>query len=266
MIKLLCLDLDGTLLNSEKEIPKKNKEAILYAVERGVKISLATGRSRQAILDIQKELEVKTDAICLNGGLILCDDKIIHTSYMDIDDENKIIDIAKKYQTQIYMTNEAGNMTVGKMSEGLKEQMQRGSLAGDYQFFDTYEEIKSQIQKTPIIKIAMQDFESENFEKIRIELQKISTISVERSDTYFLDMISKKSGKGEGAKILAKHLGIPMSEVMCIGDNENDMDMLEVAGISIAMGNADRKIKENADDITGSNDDCGVAEAIYRYI
>lgn len=266
MVRLLCLDLDGTLLDSKKEIPKKNKEAISYAVERGVKISLATGRSRQAILDIQKELQVKMDAICLNGGLILCDDKIIHTSYMDIDDENKMIDIAKKYQTQIYMTNETGNMTVGKTSEGLKEQIQGGSLAGDYQFFDTYEEMRSQIQKTPIIKIAIQDYESENFEKIRTELQEIETISVERSDTYFLDIISKKSGKGQGAKILAKYLGIPMSEVMCIGDNENDMDMLQVAGISVAMGNADRKIKKIADDITKSNDDCGVAEAIYRYI
>lgn len=266
MIKLLCLDIDGTLLNSQKKLPEENKEAVKYAMEKGVEIVLATGRSGQGSLKLASELEIYDTAVCLNGGLIKYRGKDIWCEYMDNQDVEKVISLAEKYRVQLFLANEAGNITAGKLTGELREKVNRGSLAGEYIFCESYGELAEAARRSRTIKLAIQNYETGKFADIRRELEEIKTVKVERSDDYFFDIIASGSGKGKGVQRLAGYLQIELRDVMCIGDNENDIDMLRAAGIGIAMENAVPEVKQAAAYITCSNDEGGVAKAIYRYI
>ena len=87
-----------------------------------------------------------------------------------------------------------------------------------------------------------------------------------KSDDFFVDVNPREVNKGKGVAILARHLSVPMEQVMCIGDNENDLEMVEMAGIGVAMGNAVETVKCAADYVACDNDHAGVAEAIHRFI
>lgn len=266
MIQLICIDIDGTLLNSRKELPEENIRAIRHAIEKGVTVAFATGRSKQGVEYLFESIPCEGNAICLNSGLILYKGEMIYQKAINESVIEKVIGLMEKYQSQLFLTEEAGNITVGCLSEKLKQEIQQGSLKGNYRFCENYRELRQIIPQTKILKMAVQDFEAERFEQLYKELQQIREISVLRSDQFFLDIIPSDSGKEKGIGILADYLGITLEEVLCIGDNENDLAMLEQAGTGVAMGNAAQEVKQAADYVTADNDHAGVAEAIYHYI
>lgn len=266
MIQLICIDIDGTLLNSQKELPEDNKKAIRYALQKGVTVTFATGRSRQGVEYLFENIPCNENTICLNSGMILHQGEIIYEKQMNESTVQKVIDLMEKYKSQLFLTSADGNITVGSLSDQLKEQMQQGSLKGNYQFCEDYGQLRKIVQQTKVLKMAVQDFEAERFEQLYDELKKIKEISVLRSDKFFVDIIPSDSGKEKGIEILAQHLKITPDEILCIGDNENDIAMIKNAGIGVAMGNASEQVKAMADYVTADNDHAGVAEAIYHYI
>ncbi len=266
MIRLICIDIDGTLLNSYKELPEDNRKAIHYAIQKGAMIVFATGRSRQGVEYLFKSISCDENAICLNSGLILYQGETIYQKQMSEQVVKKVINLMEKYNSQLFLTSENGNITVGSLSDKLKAEMQQGSLKGNYRFCENYEELRGVVSQTKVLKMAVQDFEEERFEQLYGELQKIKEVSVLRSDKFFVDIIPYDSGKEKGVEILAQYLGIAPEELLCIGDNENDIAMLRGSGIGVAMGNASEEVKLAADYVTADNDHAGVAEAIYRYI
>lgn len=268
-IKLLCVDIDGTLLDSDKRVPKINKEAIQYAVQKNVIVAIATGRSVNGMQYLFKELGVtEENAICLNGGLVLCKGKIIYKSCMDEHIVSKIVDIVEKYQSQIFLSTAQFNITNAEVSADLKKQLANGSLKSNQRFCKNYDELRENAEKYKelIIKAAIKETDEKSYYKIRQELLQTGLVEAEKSDTHYVDIIEKNSGKGRGVETLAAHLQIPMSEVMCIGDNENDRTMIETAGVGVAMGNAVNEVKKAAQYITSDNNSGGVAQAIYHFI
>lgn len=267
MIQLLCLDVDGTLLNSHKELPAENKKAIHYAIEKGVQVYIATGRSMRGIEHLFQELEIPRKAICLSGGLIY-DQKKIYSTHLDHNAVEKIVDLVEKYQSQVFLSMENINITNGQLAKELQVLVDNGSLKSAYHFCKDYEELHQQatLHKREIIKAAIKEFDEKNYTLLKQELIDLDLFNVAKSDLYFVDVTSRDCHKGKAIQHLAKYLNIPLSDVMCIGDNENDKEMIQTAGIGIAMGNAVKEVKEIAVDITTSNDECGVAQAIYKYI
>lgn len=267
MVELLCIDIDGTLLDSRKKLPQQNVEAVKYALKKGVKVAIASGRSLGGIRQLLAELGIGSHGICLNGGLIIYE-RVIHKVVMEEFDVMKIIDLAEKYGSQIFLSTAGFNLTNGNLSPELKNVVAKGSLHLDYRFCKDFEALREEAHRcrNEILKAAIKEIDETNYGQLKQELIDLDLFQVAKSDDYFVDINPKESNKGKGVGILANYLAIPMEHVMCIGDNENDLEMVEVAGIGIAMGNAVNQVKAAAAYVTADNDQMGVAEAIYKFI
>lgn len=267
MIELLCIDVDGTLLDSRKKLPERNIEAVNYALKKGVKVAIASGRSLGGIRQLLAQLGIGNRGVCLNGGLIVYD-KVIHKAAMEEASVMKIIDLSEKYGSQIFLSAADFNLTNGGLSQEVKELVEKGSLRSDYRFCKDYKELRAEAHRcrNEILKAAIKEINEANSGQLKQELTDLDLFQVAKSDDYFIDINPRASNKGTGVRFLAEYLSIPMEHVMCIGDNENDIEMVETAGIGIAMGNAVKKVKAAASYVTLDNDQMGVAEAIYKFI
>lgn len=267
MIGLLCIDIDGTLLDSRKELPRENVEAVHYALEKGVIVAIASGRSVAGIEPLFSQLGIKRNGVCLNGGLILSE-QIIQKTIMEEELVMKIISQAERYNSQIFLSTAELNLTNKEMSGEVKELVEKGSLRSDYLYCQNFNELRTQahLYRDEIIKVAIKEIDEDNYGLLKQSLIEMDLFHVAKSDTFFVDINPIGENKGNGVAALAGHLSIPMENVMCIGDNENDLEMIELAGVGVAMGNAVEPVKKAAVYVTGDHDHAGVAEAIYRFI
>lgn len=117
-----------------------------------------------------------------------------------------------------------------------------------------------------ILKVSIFEEDLKKMEIVREEISKESNLIAACSDSNYLDINIKNTNKGSAVKFLAEYLGIDLKEVIGIGDNENDLNMVKEAGLGVAMANSCKVVKENCDVITESNNDCGVAKIINQYI
>lgn len=267
MVELLCIDVDGTLLDSSKELPLDHVNAVRYAMEKGVIVAIASGRSIAGVEPLLERLGIGRSSVCLNGGLVLYDGIIQKTS-MEEELVMKIIDQAQRFGSQIFLSTAECNFTNGQVSASIKKLAKKGSLGSDYFYCRDYDELRVQahLHKNEIIKAAIKEADNKNYELLRQALTRLGLFHVAKSDDYFVDINPKSCNKGKGVQVLADYLSIPMDHVMCIGDNENDLEMVEMAGIGVVMGNGVDMVKRKAVYITGDHDHGGVAEAIYRFI
>lgn len=267
MIGLLCIDIDGTLLDSRKELPPENVEAVHYALEKGVIVAIASGRSVAGIEPLFPRLGIKRNGVCLNGGLILSE-QVIQKTIMEEELVMKIISQAERYNSQIFLSTAELNLTNKEMSGEVKELVEKGSLRSDYLYCQDFNELRTQahLYRDEIIKVAIKEIDEDNYGLLKQSLIEMDLFHVAKSDTFFVDINPIGENKGNGVAALARHLSIPMENVMCIGDNENDVEMIELSGVGVAMGNAVEPVKKAAVYVAGDQDHAGVAEAIYRFI
>lgn len=268
MVELLCLDIDGTLLDSDKKLPGENIRAVQYAMDRGVKMAIASGRSIAGIEYLLEELGIEKNIIGLGGGIVYYEGKRIYESVMDGNLVQQIIDLAEKYGSDLFLSTAEYNLTNCRMEEKTWEEIDKSSLKSEHHIYDTYNELRKEAkrQQKKIVKATIKELEDTNFTLLKQELIKMGVFSVAKSDDYYVDINMRECNKGKGLKTLAEYLSIPVRHVMCVGDNENDEEMVKAAGIGVAMGNAADVVKAAADYITASNNDCGVAQAIYHFI
>lgn len=262
MIKLLAVDIDGTLLNSKRIITDKTKEALKYATNKGVHVVLSTGRPVQGIYDIYDQLNLDTPAITYNGAIVIAHKKgpIIYECSLLPEDTKAIIDqgnlldttIAIWYQSKLY-TNKLNDLayeyaTISNVPpilyENLNEIYENGATKVLY--YDTNDTIAS-------------------FQKSLIGVFSKNVV-FHTSRPYFLEFVNKQVSKAFALTKLEKHFGISSNQIMAIGDGFNDLDMLKYSGIGVAMGNAPKEIKDQADYVTSDCDNDGIAKAIYKYI
>lgn len=257
MIKLIAIDVDGTLLDSNRKLPKENIMAIREINKEKIKIVISTGRPYSGIESILKKLDlIRNNQYCItNTGAFVMENKskksiILNT--LDIKDYNYLESLIKGYNLQlsIYTSNEIYNYSDRPNNASLHDSriLKMKIKTPDKNF------------KSPIGRINVMG-DKEEIDKFQNKYLKLLSENyyLMRNETFSLEILNKNCGKGKALKKLWEFLGIKMSEVIAIGDNENDIEMLSFAGTGIAMGNANSKVKKNADFITKSNDDCGVA-------
>jgi len=267
MIKLLAIDLDGTLLNSFHEISNQNKIAIKKAQEHGVKVIIATGRPEQLCKSFVKQLEIKDDIIMSNGGVIghpFKSDSImsktlnesIMRSVIEYCEENNIIYLIYTKDAIISKQNFRVDFFENR-NKNLPEN-ERAVM----KHLDEFENIYSLNPNKMLIV-------EENMKKRNLAMgyfQTIKDTSIVQSQTTFIDVSPKNVSKGKALKEYAEYLGINKAEVAAIGDQANDLAMLEYAGTAIAMENAIPECLKMATHITLSNNNHGVAYAINHFI
>lgn len=267
MIKLIALDLDGTLLRDDKSISEKNIEAIHFALDHGVEVVITTGRPLAAINHILDQLDLNTAehySITYNGGLIIQNQtqKVMHTKTLY---DNEVEKVANTFLSLDLPVSAVGDTAVYEFPypDGhpsyYKQQMtflpyQSIERDADGHWPDIFKFViateKEHLEaKLPSIPAAI----TERYE-------------VMRSHPHQLELMPTGVDKGYGLSQMANILNFQQSEVMAIGDEENDSAMLQWAGTAVVMGNGREDIKELADYITASNMDDGVAQAIYHFV
>lgn len=271
MYKLICIDMDGTLLNSSGIISDRNMEAIKSAHEKGVNVTICTGRVFTSAAYYGHLIGVKVPIIALNGAYIKekDKDKVVYKSILGKDNCRKILHVLNKYDIyphfnapDIVFTQKIIYSSSGytKMNESLPDNWKINiQVSEDWDsVFEKYGD--------EIVKCIAVDDNLEKIKKAKEELSKYEEVEVVSSWYNNFEVMSKGVSKGRAVEVLAGFYNISKDEVMCIGDNENDISMIKYAGLGVAMGNAEEKVKKYADFVTASNDEDGVAVAIEKFI
>ncbi|MBS4536594.1 HAD family phosphatase [Clostridium sp. D2Q-14] len=269
--KLIAIDMDGTLLDKEEKVSEKNKEAIKRATEKGVKVVISTGRIFTSAIYYAKLIGIMTPIIACNGAYISEYDRenVLLQHPINQEDMEKLIEIFEKnnlyyhfYDNENFYTTDLDYNSL-KYYEWNKKQKEENKININV-LKNPVEYIKKNNVK--VYKVVIMDEDIEKITNIREELSLYENIEVVSSWHGSLDIMYKGVSKGKALKELCKIYGISREEVIAIGDNENDLSMLEFAGTSVAMENGIDLVKEYADIVTETNDNNGVAKAIEKLI
>jgi Cof subfamily protein (haloacid dehalogenase superfamily) len=265
--KMICLDIDGTLLNSEHKISKNTKEIIRIASnEKEIPVILVSARMPKGILFLLKELNIAQPIICYSGALV-------------IDEKNNIlsnISISVSELRQVYnFAKELGiHMSLYKDDEWYIEKMdiwakQEGDITKStpnvLNFIDLFN-VWEQEKTGPNKILCMAEADSIKLLDEKMKGYDSNNLNVYPSKPTYLEIMSNSASKTSAIELLCQKFKVQKAEIIAIGDNYNDINMIEFAGLGIAMGNAPEQVKQYADAITLSNDEDGVAEAIKKYI
>ena len=275
-VKLLALDMDGTLYNSNGVITEASKQAIREASQKGVCVVLATGREYRGISFEQLQDVSIPYVITTNGSSIYRTSDQICMVETCLPQKNLLSVIEFLMRQEIYITVfiEGKNFTP---TESFAYTYKLG--LPDYivhDFEDTRTELKdlvgyvksgqAKIQKITLNFQRQEDGTLLNREKVYEYLKNCKDICLVNGGYDNLEFTEKHANKGRGLLKLAQMLGIDPGETAAIGDSGNDVEMLRAAAVGIAMGNAPQDIKQQADWITRTNDEDGVAYAIYQLL
>lgn len=289
MYKLVAIDLDGTLLNSYGAISQKNKDTIKKAKEKGAEIVIASGRPISSAKSYAEEAEINNYIICGNGSVLydIQNEKILYDKFIDRQKALEIIKICE--ENSIFYCLYTETLTISK------------SLNYNILFYNNENKKKPEDKKTNIkiidniykyvkenvdigiLKITICDEDKIIFGGIIRKLREIKDIDVldvqhmarkvitmgteERTVEYhYTEITSRDVNKWNAVNQLAKILNINKNEIMAIGDNINDKEMIENAGLGIIMENSAPYMKQFADKIVSNNNEDGVAEALEQYI
>lgn len=266
MYKIIALDMDGTLLDDDKKITEENKKALMRAKDKGVKVVLSSGRPKDGLIKYLDELELIQDdeyVLSYNGCLVqeAKSGKILHEVGIKGTDLHYMYTLSREFNVNIHAFSEKYGLITPKMSKYTEvEASLNGIEPTIIDFFDIPDDEN-------IIKIMLVD-EAEILDEAisRLPQEAYDKYNIVKSTPYFLEIINKNGNKGEGLKALAEHLGVKREEVMAFGDASNDREMIEYAGLGVAMENAMEEIKEVADYITCNNNEDGVAKVINKFI
>ncbi|WP_414147798.1 sugar-phosphatase [Erwinia sp. BNK-24-b] len=265
-IKLIAIDMDGTLLNPQHEVTPDVKRAIQAARDKGVAIVLATGRPFIGIQRYLEELDLQQEGqycITNNGALVqqAATGDCVAESTLNYDDYLYVEKLARELGVHFQALTKSLLFTPNKdISEYT---VHEASLTGMPLRYRAVEEMD---KSATFPKVMMIDPPEKLDEAItRIPQEAHDRYTIMKSSPYFLEILSKDVNKGAGVKALAERLGLSRDEVMAIGDQENDLAMLEFAGTGVAMGNGIDAVKAAAQFVTKTNTEDGVAHAIEKF-
>ena len=269
MYKLVAIDLDGTLVTDDKELTPRTIKVIKEASRKNVKIMISSGRSFYRLekfidkLDLRKENQC---TICFNGGMIVenASKEILYSKNLEANEVKELIQLGKILELPI-MIYEKDAHCVEKIPDVVQRNMK--NLKGMNLKIVDFNEINFSEKQNYIYKVCFIDKPEKIIEK-RKEIPKeiLEKYEITSSVPEYLEIVKKGIKKSEAIKFVMQKYHIKQEEVMAIGDGENDVEMLKFAGLGIAMENARDEVKKIANDITTSNNNDGVSNAIEKYI
>lgn len=275
--RMLVTDMDYTLLNKEKKISERNRNAIFKAIEKGVHMIVATGRIYTSARVYAKLLGLSTPIIASNGAIIReaaleNPEDTEKTVYKDTLKKEAIIEMIRlshKYGLLCHFFTEDTIYAERLENISLRYTEWNKYLGEEDQVkIKIVDDVRNAFEQdgTEVLKAVVVDEDDWKVQSLRESILKTGIVSVSQSMKNNLEVMNKGVTKGNAVKILAQMYGIGRDAIIAIGDNENDMSMIEYAGLGIAMGNAEASLKSIADHVTGDYQEDGVAEAIERFI
>lgn len=270
MYKLIALDMDGTLLNSDKKISKITQQSLELAQNSGKICVLATGRCLSELTPYKKELVNIQYGICESGSLIydFYNDKIISKrGIISPEITSKIIDAVSNEDVMIQVMRD-GISKVNEHQIPLMKKYQMGQYESLYK--ETSEKVKDIIkvikdEKIGFEKINIYHTSANSREKTFKQLSKLPVQLAFAQETS-LEISPKNISKATGLKELCSFLNLQLKETIAVGDADNDLPILSIVGLSVAVGNANDTVKQKCDLIVSDNDHNGCSEVIYSYL
>ncbi len=269
-IKLIAIDIDGTLLNPQQRITPRTLATIRAAQQAGIVVTLATARRYGNSLQFADELGIDMPLITCNGALIIHHPQVqvLHTHSLSASIAQQAIEIMVQHHIQPVIHHINGTV----------EETWSGHMIFDNQELAAYFELFPAVRRISHATLCLGQPEPlrvaafASAEAIENMIPAISTLDCTwntlKKGNYGcaeVDLRNKTCSKASGVTKLAQHLAIPLTQVMAIGDNTNDCEMLQAVGWGVAMGQAPASVKASAHAVTASNNEDGVALAIERY-
>ncbi len=264
--KVLVLDIDGTLTNSEKQITAGTKQGIKNILERGHKVILASGRPTPGMRRYEEELELEKYGgylISFNGAKIIeCrSGEIVYQRTLPLSIIPGLYSFAKR--NGCGLLTYFGDRIISAFEPDEYALLESRINGMEIQVVDNFKEyVDFEINKclltAPAEKAAV--WEKELREKYK------GQASVYRSEPFFIEIMPLKVDKAYSLDRMLESVGLHRRNAICCGDGFNDISMIEYAGLGVAMGNAQPEVKEVADYITGTNDEDGLVEVINEFI
>jgi len=260
--RLIAVDIDDTLLNDRIEVSTANREALQNAMDVGVAVTIATGRMFRSALPVAEKLGIRTPIITYQGALIrdtvtkeiLCERPVpLQLAQMVLEEG---------YRADIHMNVYVGDsLFVDRITPEGKGYAKLAEVD-----INPVGNLSDFLKQAPVKILFIAD--PGVLDRLNRELQDKfgASLYITKSKPNYLEFMHPESTKKSGLEALAQRYGIKQEEIMAIGDSYNDIDMLEYAGMGVAMGNAPDEIKEKADYVTADNNEDGVAKAVEKFI
>lgn len=239
-IKLIALDMDGTLLNRDHTVSEANRVAIQAAMDKDIHVVLSTGRSLATCREHADSLNLTSYLVTVNGGEIWDKEKkLVERNSLKHEDIQLMWNLRNEYQTDFW------------------------AISTDKVW---YEEFPEDIYAHEWLKFGFDISDGAVLKTVRAILAENDALEISNSNPSNLEVNAAGINKANGLKKVCSLLGITMDNVIAMGDSLNDYTMIREAGIGVAMGNAQEKVKKVADWVTATNDDDGVAVAIRKWV
>lgn len=265
MIRLIASDIDETLIAKDQTVPKRNQEAIKKAIDKGIIVMLATGRGPYEVFDIPEKAGVIADdryLICCNGAVIMNvkSKEIVDIVNLDFSYAKDIFDYAYKNKLTFYLYTIDKKYGINLSDDTIIAEKHINVLDTDNIDF---------LKDETILKVIIKNKDMNKLQAQEVDIAKITNYALEisYSSNMYMEINAKGVNKAVALKKVCDHYGIEMKDVLAIGDNYNDVAMLEAAGTSVAVKNARLQVKESADYVASHDNNKGaVGEAIEKFV
>jgi Cof subfamily protein (haloacid dehalogenase superfamily) len=272
-VRLIALDIDGTLLNSRWEVSAANRAAIAEATRRGIEVALVTGRRYDFAMPVRRQIEAPITMIVNNGALVRTHDGETRLRHLlSRDTALRVLDSTRNWRDSssvIFDRPQENQIMLEAIdwNDGL-----RGAYySRNRKFIGIANPLESCLDEDPL-----QLMFTGRFEPIReaeaalrslpfVDEFSLALTAYEDKDFAMIDIINPAVSKGATLAEWAALLGIPREDILAIGDNHNDLEMLSFVGMPVVMANGVPELKARGWHITGSNDEDGVAAAIEQF-
>lgn len=260
MIKLVCTDIDGTIFKPDYTFSESLRNCIKELVKNGVKVVLVTGRMHSVAQCIADDLGLDTPVVSFQGGMIVQNGNIMYEKNLPSQVVGEIINWAKERNAQLNFYRE-GIMYVEDENSAVKRYSKDPYTKYVITPFNT-------LPHTRVNKLLALNFEdAELVSSWRDELvQKYPDLYIVKSTPYYCEVSNKEASKYCAVKFLQELWGISEAETLCIGDQDNDIKLIEAGGIRVAMGNASEGLKSVADFITDDIHNDGFVKAMEKFV
>ena len=261
-IKLVLSDIDGTLVNSEKQLTRRTLEAAERLRKGGIKLAITSGRPPLGLKMLVPLLRLECPIAAYNGGAFVTPDMIPI--------EERPLDREVALEIATHLERSGIDAWIYGTADWWLRDLERPHVAHEIETVKFQPLIMKEFKEveSPLLKVvgvsddAVKLLEAEE----EIVRQYPRRVSASRSQPYYLDITNPLANKGEAVDFLSSYLHIPLAEILTIGDGNNDCLMFKKSGFSVAMDNANDYVKSHAGAVVASNDRDGFAEAVERYV
>ncbi|MEG5263302.1 HAD family hydrolase [Pseudomonas sp. JDS28PS106] len=261
-VRLLLSDIDGTLLRPDHSLAEATVAAVRRLRDAGVQFTVASSRPPRAMRPIIEALGLELPTVAFNGGtLIDADGKVLTAHYIPESAARTCLELFAEHAVAVWVF--ADDQWLLRDLAGDYVAHERDTLGYEPVVVDAFEPWLDRIDK---IVASSADFELLKRLEARLNPRIEGQALAARSQAYYLDVTALEANKGSALAALARYLDIPLANTAAIGDGGNDVAMFRVAGLAIAMGQAEAEVVGQADRVTATNLEDGVAMAIDRFI